>query len=253
MAIQLKNADQIDRMRTAGGIVASCHSYIKSLVKPGVTTKELDAAAEEFILSRGAVPSFLGYRGFPASICASVNDEVIHGVPGPRVLKQGDIISVDIGVYINGFHGDSSRTYAVGAVSPENEKLIAVARQSFFEGMRYARAGRHLHEISGAIQNFVEANGFSVVRDYVGHGIGQKLHESPEIPCYRPPSRGPRLCPGMALAIEPMVNAGTYEISLLHNNQTVVTADGMNSAHYENTIVITGGEPELLTITDEDI
>jgi len=253
MAIPVKNAEQLNRMRAAGELVARCQEYVRAAVKPGVTTKELNDRAEEFILSNGAVPSFKGYRKFPASVCASVNDEVIHGVPGAKVLKQGDIISIDIGVFISGFHGDSSRTYAVGTVSPENERLIQVTRNSFFEGIVYARHGRHLHEISAAIQEYVEANGFSVVRDYVGHGIGQKLHESPEIPCYKPPSRGARLCKGMVLAIEPMVNAGSFEVCLRDDNLTVITKDGMNSAHYENTIVITDGEPELLTIMDEII
>ena len=251
MGIPIKNAEQINRMRIAGELTAKCQKYLKTLVKPGVTTKDLNDAAEEFILSGGATPSFKGYRDFPASICASVNNEIIHGVPNSKALKQGDIVSIDVGVYIGGYHGDSSRTYAVGAISPDNEKLITVARNSFFEGMRYARAGRNLHEISAAIQAYVEANGFSVVRDYVGHGIGKDLHESPEIPHYKPRSRGPRLFPGMTLAIEPMVNAGSHEINLLGDNQTVVTRDGKNSAHYENTVLITNGEPELLTISDE--
>ena len=251
MAIAIKNAEQLNRMRVAGRIAAECQRHIKSLIKPGVTTLELDAAAEQFLLEHGAAPSFKGYRDFPASICASVNDEVIHGIPGARVLKQGDIVSIDVGAYIGGFHGDSSRTYAVGSIKPEDEKLIAVARESFFMGMRHATAGRHLHDISAAIQDHVERNGFSVVRDYVGHGIGAKLHESPEIPCYRPASRGIRLFPGRTLAVEPMVNAGTYHVDVLKDNQTVVTRDGKNSAHYENTIVITAKEPELLTIMDE--
>ena len=250
MAVAIKNAEQLVKMRVAGRITAECQRYLKSLIKPGVTTMELDEAAEKFLVERGAAPSFKGYRDFPASICASVNDEVIHGVPGARVLKQGDIISIDIGVYIGGYHGDASRTYAVGAIKPEDEKLINVARESFFKGMRYAVAGRHLHEISAAIQDHVEANGFSVVRDYVGHGIGTKLHESPEIPCYRPVSRGIRLFSGMTLAIEPMVNAGDYHVDVLGDNQTVVTRDGRNSAHYENTVVITANQPELLTVMD---
>ena len=253
MAIQVKNAEQLDRMRAAGEITAMCHSYLKKMIKPGVTTKELDAAAEEFILSRGAVPSFKGYRDFPASICASVNSEVIHGIPGPRVLKAGDIVSVDIGVYKDGFHGDSSRTYAVGDISPEDMRLITAARESFFAGIKFASAGRHLYEISAAVQEFVERNGFSVVRDYVGHGIGKKLHEDPEIPCYKPKSRGPKLYPGMVLAVEPMVNAGSYEVYVRDDNQTVITKDGRNSAHYENTFIITKDKPELLTAADEDI
>jgi len=176
MAIAIKNAEQLNLMRAAGRLTAECQRYLKNLIKPGVTTMELDAAAEQFLTDRGATPSFKGYRDFPASICASVNDEVIHGVPGARVLKQGDIVSIDVGVYIGGFHGDASRTYAVGLIKPEDEKLIAVARESFFKGMKYAVAGGHLHDISAAIQEHVEKNGFSVVRDYVGHGIGAKLH-----------------------------------------------------------------------------
>ena len=252
MAIQIKNAEQLRLMRVAGELVARTHQLLKKLIVPGVTTKELDRQAEEYILSQGAKPSFKGYRDFPATICASVNQEVIHGVPGLRTLKAGDIISIDIGVFIGGFHGDSARTYAVGRISKQDEALINVTRSSFFESIKYAKAGRHLHEISGAIEKYAEANGFSVVRDYCGHGIGKQLHESPEIPCYRPPSRGPRLYPGMVLAIEPMINAGSHEVTILNDKQTVITLDGKNSAHYENTVVITDGEPELLTIMDEE-
>ena len=251
MAILVKSAEQLNRMRAAGEIAAKTHEFLRKMIKPGITTKELNRVAEEFMLKHGATPSFKGYRKFPASICTSVNYEVIHGIPNSKALKQGDILSIDIGAYIGGFHGDSSRTYAVGAISAENKRLIEVTRNSFFEGLRYARAGRHLHEISGAIQKFVEANGFSVVRDYVGHGIGKQLHEPPDIPCYKPPNRGPRLYPGMVLAIEPMVNAGASDVEILSDQITVVTKDGRNSAHYENTVVITNSEPELLTIMDE--
>lgn len=248
MSIKIKNSEQIQKMRIAGGIVAKTHELLKSYIKPGVSTKELDKIAEEYILSQGAVPSFKNYNGFPASICVSVNEEVIHGIPGIRKLRDGDIVGIDIGAYINGFHGDAARTHGVGNISPENQKLIDVTQQSFFEGIRFAKENCHLNEISSAIQEYVEKNGFSVVREYVGHGVGKDLHEGPEIPNYRRPSRGPRLCRGMTLAIEPMVNTGTYEIQVLNDNWTIVTKDKKCSAHYENTVLITDGEPELLTI-----
>lgn len=248
MAIFIKNSDQIRKMRIAGSIVHQTLDLLKSYVKPGVTTEELDSIANDFIRSKGAIPSFKNYNGFPGNICVSVNDEVIHGIPGIKRLNDGDIVSIDIGALINGFHGDAARTYAVGTVSPENLRLIEVTKQSFFEGMKFAREGFHLSDISVAVQRCVELNGFSVVREYVGHGVGRLLHEDPEVPNFRQKSRGPKLKAGMTLAVEPMVNAGTYEIKVMDDNWTVVTKDGRRSAHYENTLLITPGEPELLTI-----
>ena len=248
MAIIIKTNEQIEKMRVAGKIVARTHEMLMPYIKPGITTRELDQIAEDYIRSQGAVPSFLNYDGFPANICISVNEEVIHGIPGIRRLQDGDIVGIDIGAYIHGFHGDAARTHAVGQVSAENQKLIEVTRQSFFDGIEFAKEDCHLYHISAAIQETVEKNGFSVVREYIGHGVGHDLHESPEIPNYRQPSRGPRLRRGMTLAIEPMVNAGTHEIEVLHDRWTVVTKDGKCSAHYENTVLITDGAPELLTL-----
>ena len=248
--ITLKSAKEIELMRRAGKITAAARALAGEVVKPGVTTREIDKAVFSFIKAQGATPSFLNYNGFPASACISVNDEVIHGIPGDRVLKEGDIVSVDVGAYIGGFHGDCAATYACGAISPEAQRLIDVTRQSFYEGIRYAREGCRRSDISAAVQKFVEENGFSVVREYVGHGIGRNLHESPEVPNFGLPGRGPRLLRGMTLAIEPMVNAGGAAIRNLSDGWTVKTLDGSLSAHYENTILITDGEPELLTVTD---
>lgn len=250
MAITVKSSEQIKYMRESGRIVYETLGLLEKMVKPGVTTMELDKAAEEFILENGGKPSFKGYHGFPASICASVNEEVIHGIPGLRKLKDGDIISIDIGVYKNGFHGDASRTFTVGNVSDEIKKLIDVTRQSFFEGIKYAKAGCRLHEISNAVADYVEAFGYSVVRDFVGHGIGRIMHEEPQIPHYRQTGKGPRLYPGMTLAIEPMINMGTFEVIVLADGWTVVTRDGKLSSHYENTVLITEQEPELLTLPE---
>ena len=248
MAIPIKNAEQIKKMRVAGQIVAKTHEMLESIIKPGITTRELDKIAADFIKSHGATPSFKNYRGFPANICTSVNDEVIHGIPGLKKLLSGDIISIDIGAYMYGFHGDAARTYRVGEVSSEADRLIKVTEQSFFAGIRYAKAGCHLHHIGAAIEQYVEANGFSVVREYIGHGVGKEMHEDPQIPNFKQPSRGPRLAKGMTLAIEPMVNLGTHEIKVLRDGYTVATRDGKYSAHYENTVHITDGEPDLLTI-----
>lgn len=226
---------------------------IENAVKPGISTGELDKLAEDFIRKHGAVPSFRGYKGlpgavdYPASICASVNEEVVHGLPGLKVLKDGDIISVDVGVYLNGFHADAARTFPVGNISQTAKHLIDVTTQSFYEGIKNAVKGKRIVDISSAVQKHVEQNGFSVVREYVGHGIGKEMHESPQIPNYVTRERGPRLEPGMTLAIEPMVNEGRYQVRLLENKWTVVTADGSLSAHYENTIAITEGEPLILT------
>ena len=248
MAITIKTEEQIEKMRVAGQILARLDEILRAEIKPGVSTKHLDAIAEEYIRSQGAVPSFKGYSGFPASICASINEEVVHGIPSHRTLRDGDIISIDMGSYINGYHGDCARTYGVGEISEKDKKLIEITRQSFFEGIKYARAGCHLHEIGAAVQKYVEANGFGVVRDYVGHGIGRNMHEDPAIPNYRQIGRGPKLLKGMVLAVEPMVTTGSYDVRVLDDGCTAVTADGLNAAHYENTLVITDGEPEILTL-----
>ena len=245
--ITLKSQTEIELMRRAGKITAAARALAGEMVKPGVTTQEINDAVERFIRQQGAVPSFLHYNGYPASVCISVNDEIIHGIPGKRVLREGDIVSVDVGAYIGGFHGDCAATFPCGRISPEAQRLIDVTRQSFFEGIRLAREGQRLQDISAAVQTYVEQNGFSVVREYVGHGVGAKMHESPEIPNYGRPGHGPRLLRGMTLAIEPMVNAGSAAITQLSDGWTVKTADGKWAAHYENTILITDGAPEILT------
>ena len=245
--ITLKSSHEIELMRRAGKITAAARALAGEMVKPGVTTQEIDRAVEQFIRSQGAVPSFLNYSGYPASACISVNDEVIHGIPGKRVLKEGDIVSVDVGAYIGGFHGDCAATFPCGKISPEAEDLIRVTRESFFEGIKMAKEGHRLMDISAAIQMYVESRGYSIVREFVGHGIGTHQHESPEVPNYGRPGRGPRLLRGMTLAIEPMVNAGEAGVRQLSDGWTVKTLDGKLSAHYENTILITDGEPEILT------
>lgn len=248
MAITIKTEEQIEKMRAAGKILVDLDEVLRELIKPGVTTKELDSVAEKFIRDRGAIPSFKGYGGFPGSICTSVNEEIVHGIPSKRRLKEGDIISIDMGSIIYGFNGDCARTYGVGKISPEDQKLIDVTKQSFFEGIKFAKAGCHLFDISAAVQDYVEPFGFGIVRDYVGHGIGRHMHEDPAIPNYRQRGRGPKLLKGMCLAIEPMVTAGTYEVKVLEDEWTAVTRDGKNAAHYENTVYITDGEPEILTL-----
>lgn len=236
-------------MRVAGSIVAGAHALAGEMIKPGVSTQELDHAVEEYIRAAGAIPTFKGYNGFPASICASVNEEVVHGIPGKRKLKEGDIISIDIGATYEGYVGDAAVTHGVGKISEDAQKLIDVTRESFFKGIAFAKEGYRLSDISNAIQTYVEANGFSVVRDFVGHGVGRQMHEDPAIPNYGVKGRGPRLRQGMTLAIEPMVNIGSYDVVMLDDDWTVVTADGKYSAHYEHSVLITGtGEPELLTI-----
>ena len=240
-------------MREAGRIAALARNLAGQMVTVGTTTRSIDKAVHEFLKSQGATPTFLGYRDFPASICISVNEEVIHGIPDSRKLMQGDIVSIDIGATKKGYVGDCSATFIAGKGDEESEKLIKVTRECFYEGLKQAKAGNRVSDISGAIQRHAEANGFSVVRAYTGHGVGTKLHESPEVPNYVElprPKRNPRLLPGMTLAVEPMVNAGGADIKVLDDNWTVVTADGKNSAHYENTILITEGEPEILTICE---
>ena len=245
--ITLKSSHEIDLMRRAGKITAAARALAGEMVRPGVTTQEIDSAVEHFIRKQGAVPSFYNYCGYPASVCISVNDEVIHGIPGKRVLKEGDIVSVDVGAVVDGFHGDCAATFACGTISKEAQDLIDVTRQSFFEGIKQAKEGRRLFDISAAIQTYAESHGYSIVREFVGHGIGRQLHEEPEVPNYYPDRRGPRLLRGMTLAIEPMVNAGAAAIRVLPDGWTVKTLDGKLSAHYENTVLITDGEPEILT------
>jgi methionyl aminopeptidase len=248
MGIFIKNDEQIAWMRKASRICKETHELLATHIRPGITTKELDEIAVEFIHSKGATPSFMGYRGFPAAICTSVNEQVIHGVPGLRKLKNGDIVGIDIGVCVKRFHGDAARTFAVGAVSDRHRRLIEVTERSFFKAMQYARHGCHLHEMSAAIDEYVTEHGFSVVRDWCGHGIGRQVHEDPSIPHTKQKNRGPRLAAGMTLAIEPMVNAGTHELRTNDDTWTVVTKDGKFSAHYENTVLITEGEPEIMTL-----
>ena len=246
--IIIKNHKEIDLMRRAGRIVAETLLLVEKHVKPGITTAELDRIAEEFITKHGAKPSFKGLYGFPASLCISVNEQVVHGIPGGYVLKDGDIVSVDCGAFIDGFHGDAARTFAVGNISEEARKLIKVTEESFFKGIEHAKIGNRLTDISHEIQSHVEASGFSVVREFVGHGIGKTVHEDPEVPNFGRPGRGPKLLEGMALAIEPMVNIGTYKVSTLGDDWTVVSSDRSLSAHYENTIVILPDGPEILTL-----
>ena len=246
--ISIKSLREIELMRAAGRIVAETHELLKEVIRPGITTLELDTIAESHIRKSGGIPAFKGYNGFPASICSSINEQVVHGIPGPTVLKDGDIIGIDIGAVYNGYYGDAARSYGIGHIDDELKKLLRVTEESFFKGIEHALAGNRLSDISHAIQKHVEANGFSIVRDFVGHGIGSSMHEEPQIPNYGLPNKGPRLAAGMALAIEPMVNLGKYAVKVLKDGWTVVTADGKPSAHYENTIVITDGEPEILTV-----
>ena len=248
--IAIKNEHELIAMRQACKITAAARALAGDMVRPGVTTKQIDKAVHDFIVSQGAKPSFLGYGGFPASACVSVNSTVIHGIPGDYVLKEGDIVSVDVGAYYKGFHGDCAATFACGAISAEAKKLIDVTKQSFFEGIRFATQGHRVSDISHAIQTYVESNGFSVVRSFVGHGVGEQLHEEPEVPNFGAAGRGPRLLRGMTLAVEPMVNVGTPEVRVLKDRWTTVTADGELSAHYENTVLITDGEPEILTVAE---
>ena len=248
--IAIKNGQELLNMRQACKITAAARALAGEMVRPGVSTKEIDQAVHDFIVSQGAKPSFLGYGGFPGSTCISVNDTVIHGIPGGYVLQEGDIVSVDVGAYYKGFHGDCAATYPCGTISADAQRLIDVTKQSFYEGIRFAKKGLRVSDISHAIQTYVESNGYSVVRSFVGHGVGAQLHEEPEVPNYGPSGRGPRLLPGMTLAIEPMVNAGTYEVQVLKDRWTTVTADGKLSAHYENTVLITDGEPEILTVAE---
>ncbi len=246
--IKIKNNEEIALMREAGKITAGALELAATLVKPGVSLIHIDSEIHRFITSHGATPSFLHYNGFPASACISVNDEVIHGIPGKRLLTEGDIVKVDVGACYKGFHGDAARTIFCGEVSEDAKRLERITRESFFEGIKYADPTHRLGDISHAIQEHVENAGFSVVKEFVGHGVGSHLHEDPEVPNYGRAGRGTRLYEGMTLAIEPMVNFGTADVSVLDNDWTVVTDDGMLSAHYENSILITANGPEILTI-----
>ncbi|MDF2945230.1 MAG: map [Herbinix sp.] len=249
MSISIKSEKEIELMRESGRILANVLEELEGLVRPGISTLDIDKKCAEIIKGYDCIPSFLNYNGYPASVCVSVNKEVVHGIPNKdRILRDGDIVSLDCGVIYQGFHSDAARTVAVGEISKEAKQLIEVTKQSFYEGIKFAKEGHHLHEISEAIQTYVEAHGFSVVRDLVGHGIGRNLHEEPQIPNFRQKRRGLKLEAGMTLAIEPMVNVGRYDVYWEDDDWTVVTADGSLSAHYENTILVTNGEPELFTI-----
>ncbi len=249
MSVTIKSAREIELMREAGRLLAEVHDELAAFVKPGISTKDIDKLGEKLIRDRGCIPNFLNYNGYPASICVSVNDEVVHGIPNAhRILQEGDIVSLDAGLIYKGYHSDAARTHAVGKISKEAQQLIDVTRQSFFEGIKYAKAGNRLHDISNAIAAYAESFGYGVVRDLVGHGIGTALHEDPQIPNFKQLRRGMKLMPGMTLAIEPMINAGTWEVCWLDDDWTVVSEDGSLSAHYENTVLITDGEPEILTL-----
>ena len=250
MSVTIKSAREIELMREAGRLLAEVHEELAKFVKPGISTKDIDKYGEKLIRDRGCIPNFLNYNGYPASICVSVNDEVVHGIPNKhRILQDGDIVSLDAGLIYKGYHSDAARTHAVGTISKEAQQLIDVTRQSFFEGIKYAKAGNRLHDISNAIAAYAESFGYGVVRDLVGHGIGTALHEDPQIPNFKQLRRGIKLVPGMTLAIEPMINIGTWEVDWLDDDWTVVTRDGSLSAHYENTVLITENGPELLTLS----
>ena len=245
--ITIKSKHELKIMQKAGQISKAALLSAGDLVAPGVTTRQLDEAARRVIEKAGAKPAFLGYGGFPATICCSINDEVIHGIPGDRVIQEGDIVSIDTGAIYEGYYGDNAATFGAGKISEEAQKLIDVTRQSFYEGIKFARKGQRISDISHAIGAYCEARGYGVVREFVGHGIGTKMHEAPEIPNFGAPGHGPRLMPGMTLAIEPMINMGTWKVKVLPDGWTVKTLDGSLSAHYENTVLITEGEPIILT------
>ena len=249
MSITIKTPREIELMREAGRILAEVHNELGKIIEPGITTLEIDKMGEKLIRSFGCEPSFLNYQGYPASICVSVNEEVVHGIPSQkRILKEGDIVSLDAGVIYKGYHSDAARTYGVGQITKEATQLIEVTKQCFFEGIKFAKPGNHLHDISNAIMDYATKYGYGVVRDLTGHGIGSHLHEDPDIPNFRQKKRGPKLVPGMTLAIEPMINAGTYRVSWLDDDWTVVTNDGKLSAHYENTVLITEEGCEILSL-----
>lgn len=249
MSVSMKSAREIELMREAGRLLSRVHDELGAAIRPGMSTLEIDRLGEKLIRSFGCIPNFLHYNGYPASICVSVNDEVVHGIPKKdRILEEGDIVSLDAGLIYKGYHSDAARTHGVGKISPQAQQLIEVTRQSFFEGIKMAREGCHLHDISNAIDAYVSRFGYGIVRDLVGHGIGTSLHEDPQIPNFAQKRKGVRLQAGMTLAVEPMINAGGWEVDFLNDGWTVVTRDGSLSAHYENTILVTGGEPEILTL-----
>ncbi len=252
MAVSVKTKREIELMRESNHRLEKVFDAMEKMIRPGISTWEIDQAARRLIAEQGGIPNFLDYEGYPAAVCTSVNEEVVHGIPKKeRILQEGDIISLDCGLILNGYHSDAARTYAVGQISEESRKLIEVTRESFFEGLKYARAGHHLHEISNAIGDYCESRGYGVVRDLVGHGIGREMHEDPQIPNFRQKSRGLRLVAGMTLAIEPMIAEGTWEVDWLDDGWTVVTKDRKRAAHYENTVLITDGEPEILSRTHD--
>ncbi len=249
MAITIKSEREIQLMRESCKLLAKVHEEMAKIIRPGISTYDIDKLGDQLIRGFGCTPNFLDYNGFPASICVSVNEEVVHGIPNKhRILQEGDIVSLDCGLIYKGYHSDAARTYAVGEVSPEVQQLMDVTKQAFFEGIKYAKAGNHLFDISNAIDDYVSGFGYGIVRELVGHGIGTVLHEDPQIPNFRQNRRGPKLYPGMTLAIEPMINMGRADVEWLDDDWTVVAEDGLPSAHYENTILITEGEPEILTI-----
>ncbi len=252
MAVAIKSQHEIELMREAGRILALTHEELRKNLKPGMSTYDIDKIGEDFIRSHDCIPSFLNYHGYPASVCVSLNNEVVHGIPSKtRIIKEGDIVSLDAGVIYKGYHSDSARTHIVGEVSEEIKELVRVTRESFFEGIKFAKEGYYIVDISRAIQNHCESHGFSLVRDLVGHGVGRELHESPEIPNFVGNRKGPKITAGMTLAIEPMVNIGRYDVEWLDDDWTVITEDGSMSAHYENTVLVTDGEPEILSCAQE--
>lgn len=247
--IIIKSEQEIDIMRESGKVTGYILKELENFIKPGLSTFDIDRFVEEIILKNKMIPAFKGYCGFPASACVSINEEVVHGIPAKdRILKEGDIVSVDVGSTYKGYVSDAARTYGVGKISKEAQKLIEVTRQSFFEGIKFCKVGFRLSDVSHAIQQKAESEGYSVIREFVGHGVGRAMHEEPQIPNYGRPGRGPRIAKGMVFAIEPMICQGSYDVEVLLNDWTVVTVDGKLSAHYENTVVITDGEPELLTL-----
>lgn len=248
--ISVKSPREIEKMRKAGRITAAARKLAGEMVQPGITTLEIDREVKKFIKSCGAKPSFLGYGGFPGSACISVNDVVIHGIPGHRKLVEGDIVSIDVGAFFDGFHGDCAATFPCGKISQEAQRLIDVTEQSFWKGIQMARAGNRVSDISHAVQQYAEGHGCGVVRSFVGHGVGAKLHEAPEVPNFGPAGHGPRLVAGMTLAVEPMITAGHWEVRVLADKWTTVTTDGSLAAHYENSILITDGDPEILTVAE---
>ena len=249
MAVTIKSAKEIELMREAGRLLEIVHDEMGKIIRPGISTMDINECGDRVIRELGCKPNFLNYGGFPASICVSVNEEVVHGIPKKeRLLKEGDIVSLDAGLIYKGYHSDAARTYAVGQVNPKVQELLDVTKQSFFEGIKYARAGNHLFDISAAIDDYVSRFGFGIVQALVGHGIGTRLHEDPQVPNFRQKRKGIRLAPGMTLAIEPMINMGTWEVKWLDDEWTVIAADHSVSAHYENTILVTDGEPEILTL-----